>query len=237
MVVAEHLMLYLEGYKALCPTLCFPSAGIPSLFPVFRPQARCLLTTNNLRYLYETYPLCHVRKTCHLPPCLRCMCQRRPSEASGSTYDYTSPAFDRFSSRQLQFTRLATWRIATMATGTTVVTIREDSARVRVHPTRFRSFLLLMSIVATNLKVRHTGVDIHSRGCAVSKPCPSTPPPTSPRYGSRPAKLDQLKNGKNQPSSPIPGHDTTPPPPPPPTTPRYGSRPAKLDTLKYGKKS
>jgi len=39
-----YRMLYLGGYKALCPTPGFPSAGTPSsLFSIFHTQAWCLL--------------------------------------------------------------------------------------------------------------------------------------------------------------------------------------------------
>ena len=87
MAATEYCMLYPGGYKALYPTPGFPSAGTPSsLFPAFHPQARCLLTTSHIYH-----PSRHVYQTRHLPSCPRRLCQRRPSEASWSTYECTLP--------------------------------------------------------------------------------------------------------------------------------------------------
>jgi len=87
-------MLYTGGYKTLCPTLGFSSAGTPSLFSIFYPQARCLLTTSHLHYLHKTYHFRHVYQNRHLLHRPRRLLQRRPSAGSR----YIPPVFHRFSS-------------------------------------------------------------------------------------------------------------------------------------------
>jgi len=87
-------MLYMGGYKALCLTLGFSSAGTPSLFSIFYPQAWCLLTTSHLHYLHKTYHFRHVCKNRHLLHCSRRLLQRCSSAGSR----YIPPVFHRFSS-------------------------------------------------------------------------------------------------------------------------------------------
>jgi len=82
-------MLNSEGYKALYPTLGFPSTGTPSsLSQLFHHQARYLLTTSHLS---QSHPLCHVCKSCHPLPCPGCCCERRPSAFVPSTLDHFLP--------------------------------------------------------------------------------------------------------------------------------------------------
>ena len=88
---AEHRMLYLGGYKALCPTLGFPSAGTPSsLSQVFHPRARCLLTTSHLYH-----PFHHACKNRHFLPCPCRLYQRHSSSDPGR---YVPLASDHFPS-------------------------------------------------------------------------------------------------------------------------------------------
>jgi len=95
--VTERRMLYLGGIKPLHPTPGFPSAGTPSFSsPVLHLQARCLLTTSNLRYLHETQSFRHVCKICHLPYCPRCLCQCCPSGVQRPTYECTLTRFRSF---------------------------------------------------------------------------------------------------------------------------------------------